>query len=368
MFGRHSSCQAAGAECRDSAVPRNVGRSGLLIRTDFYEPSSPRTAATEAFYQPPVHLKGEEIMRKRPKVSIIIINWNGLQDTTECLESVRQITYENYDVTLVDNGSEGRDAHILKEGFGDWVHVIENERNDGFAEGNNIGMRRALKDSDPDYVLLLNNDTIVDPAFLTELVDVAESDPEIGIVGPKIYYYDSPTRIHFAGGIYFRRTGQSSHIGQDEKDQGQFDETKETGYITACALLIKRRVIEDVGLLDRGYFIYYEELDWAVRAREKGHRIVFVPRARVWHRVSRASGLNTPFYTYFMTRGRIRFVRKNASMPAFVLLFLPYFLAFRFAGPLVLFLIQRRWRAIKALIAGTRDGMSGRLENPQTWS
>ncbi len=303
-----------------------------------------------------------------PKVSIIILNWNGVQDTSECLESLRQITYENYDVTLVDNGSEGRDADILREGFGEWVHVIANERNYGFAEGNNIGMRRALKDSEPDYVLLLNNDTIVDPAFLTELVEVAESDSEIGIVGPKIYYYDEPTRIHFAGGTYLRRIGQPFHIGQDEEDEGQYDETKETGYITACALLIKKGVIEDIGLLDKDYFAYYEDLDWTVKARQRGHRVVFVPRSKVWHRVSSASGIGTPLYTYFSTRNRILFVRKNASMLDFVLLFLPYFLAVRFVGPLLLFIIHRRWRAIEALIAGTRDGMSNRLEEAQRWT
>jgi hypothetical protein len=285
----------------------------------------------------------------------------------ECLESLRQITYKDYDVTVVDNGSEGDEARVLKEGFGEWVHLIENDRNYGFAEGNNIGMRQVLETSNPKYILLLNNDTIVDPAFLSELVTVAESDPKIGIVGPKIYYYDEPTRIHFAGGTYLRRIGQPFHIGQNEWDEGQYDETKETGYITACALLIKKGVIEDIGLLDRDYFIYYEELDWTLKARKKGYRIVFVPKARVWHRVSRVSGLGTPFYTYFSTRNRIRFVRKNASMLDFVLLFLPYFLAVRFAGPLLLFIIRGRWRAIKALIAGTRDGISGRLENAQTW-
>ncbi len=304
---------------------------------------------------------------KDPGVSIIILNWNGLEDTVECLQSLRKIDYENYNVTVVDNGSEGKEARVLGERFGNWVQVIENDRNYGFAEGNNIGMRQALETSNPKYILLLNNDTIVDPAFLSELVRAAESDPRIGIVGPKIYYYDEPNRIHFAGGAYFRRIGQPFHIGQDEEDEGQYEGTRETGYITACALLIKRAVIEDIGLLDKDYFAYYEDLDWTVKARQRGHRVVFVPGSKVWHRVSSASGIGTPLYTYFSTRNRILFVRKNATMLDFIFLFLPYFLTVRFVGPLFVFAIRRKWRAIEALIAGARDGMLNRLEKAERW-
>jgi len=136
---------------------------------------------------------------KYPHVSIIILNWNGKEDTIKCLQSLRKTRYSNYEIVVVDNGSTGDDVKVLGEIFGDYIHIIKNDRNYEFAEGNNIGMRYALK-KDTDYILLLNNDTVVDPEFLTELVTMAESDPRFGILGSKIYFYDNPNKIWFAGG------------------------------------------------------------------------------------------------------------------------------------------------------------------------
>ena len=134
-----------------------------------------------------------------PKVSIIILNWNSLDDTVHCLESLEKITYPNYDIIVVDNGSKGNDAEILREKFKGYIHIIENDKNYGFPEGCNIGMRYALKNSAPDYILLLNNDTTVAPDFLAEMVKIAESDPLIGIAGPKIYFYHEPYKIQSVG-------------------------------------------------------------------------------------------------------------------------------------------------------------------------
>jgi hypothetical protein len=136
-----------------------------------------------------------------PKVSIIVLNWNGLEDTIECLESLRKITYPNYGVIVVDNGSEGNDVEVLKEKFGDYIHIIENDRNYGTAEGYNIGMRHAFESLASEYILLLNNDTVVDADFLIELVTVAERNGHIGMVGPVIYDYYDPTRVRSAGGL-----------------------------------------------------------------------------------------------------------------------------------------------------------------------
>ena len=139
---------------------------------------------------------------EHPKVAVIVLNWNGLDDTVECLESLRKISYPNYAVVVVDNGSEGDDVRVLKEKFGDYVHVVENERNYGFAEGNNIGIRYSLNALEPAYLLLLNNDMVVAPDFLEELVRVAESDTGIGILGPTSYRYGPKgmdKNIHCAG-------------------------------------------------------------------------------------------------------------------------------------------------------------------------
>ena len=138
-----------------------------------------------------------------PRVGIIILNWNGIADTVECLESVKKITYPKYDVVLVDNGSTGDDAEVLKEKYGDYIHLLCNSENLGFAGGVDVGLRYAMGTIHPAYFLLLNNDTVVAPDFLDELVKVAESDETIGIVGPRIYYYDyrgENNILWFAGG------------------------------------------------------------------------------------------------------------------------------------------------------------------------
>jgi glycosyltransferase involved in cell wall biosynthesis len=178
------------------------------------------------------------------RVSIIILNWNGLDDTIECLESLKRISYPNYEVILIDNGSEKNDAEILRQRFGDYAHVIHNEKNLGFAQGNNVGIKHVLKNSKPDFILLLNNDTVVDTEFLGALVAAGERDPKTGILGPKLLCYAQPTRFQAAGGIINWRSGLTSPIGGGETDKGQFNRLREVDWVPGCALLIKREVIE----------------------------------------------------------------------------------------------------------------------------
>jgi len=224
-----------------------------------------------------------------PKVSIIILNWNGLEDTVECLESLRKITYPNYDVVIVDNGSEGEDVRILREKFGDYIHIIENDRNYGFAEGNNIGIRHTLRNSKSTYLLLLNNDMIVAPDFLTELVEVSESDAEIGIVGPKIYYYDFDGRndvIWYAGGkIQWWRQWVYRHIGENDDDLPQYQTITSVDWITGAAMMLKRCIIEELSLLNPRYFFGNEDVEYCLKARKHGFKTIYVPSAKVWHKI-----------------------------------------------------------------------------------
>ena len=188
-----------------------------------------------------------------PKVSIIILNWNGLEDTIECLESLKKITYPNYEVIVVDNGSKGNDAQMLQERFGDYIHLIQNDRNYGFAEGNNIGIRYALDNSAPDYLLLLNNDTVAAPDFLTELIKTAETDANIGIVGPKIYYYDLVGKdnvIWSAGGkISWWHLNVFYHIGLRDGDLPKYQSIASVDWLTGSAMMFKRQIIENLSLL-----------------------------------------------------------------------------------------------------------------------
>ena len=239
-----------------------------------------------------------------PKVAVIILNWNGLAHSSECVESLRSVTYPDYETIVVDNGSQGDDVRVLRERFGDFVHLIENDRNYGFAGGCNIGIRYALSRG-ADYVLLLNNDTVADPAFLSGLVQAAEALPDGAAFCPKICHYDRPRVLHSTGGRVNPWTGTARQVGRDMADDGRYEQVEERDYADGACLLIRRSALERVGLLDEDYFAYWEETDWCDRAREAGLRCYYVPTARIWHRDSRS----------FADLGARRFLfRRNAFL------------------------------------------------------
>jgi hypothetical protein len=279
---------------------------------------------------------GDKRMKRReewPRVAIIILNWNGWQDTIECLESVYQIMYANYDVIVVDNDSQDESIDKIK-GYGEGkievvsdffgydpsnkpieiveytreeaerakegVHadfysdrrliIIKNEKNYGFAEGNNIAIRYAMDILDPKYILLLNNDTVVESSCLTELIKAVEVDNKIGIVGPKIYYYDYFGRTNIiwsAGGrIKWWRLFVSYYIGTKEEDIGQFESIHEVDWVSGAALMIKCRIIDTLSLFDSEYFIGPDDVDYCLKAQKHGIKVTFAPKARIWHKVS----------------------------------------------------------------------------------
>lgn len=294
------------------------------------------------------------------KVSIIILNWNGKDDTVECLESLKKITYPNYNVVVVDNNSKGDDVKVLREMFGEFIQIIENNKNYEFAEGNNIGIRYALTKG-TDYILLLNNDTIVDPEFLSEMVKIAEDDSEIGIVGPKIYFYDKPDHIWFAGGNINMWRCKTWHADQGEIDNEQYDSLQEVDYITGCALLVKREVIETIGLLDPDYLSYYEDTDWCVRAKQRGYKIVYVPKAKLWHKGgSSTGGGNTSYDSLFRSKrkGRnvILFMRKNAKLKHWLIF--PFFALADLVHIIIRETLRGNIKSIIALMKGIVSNLS----------
>jgi GT2 family glycosyltransferase len=255
-----------------------------------------------------------------PQVAIIILNWNQLALTLDCLESIEKIDYPNYQIILVDNGSTDGSVSALRVRY-PRLHIIENGANMGFSEANNAGIRKALAEG-ADYILLLNNDTVVHPDFLTTLVAEAEADPMIGMVGSKMYFYDQPDTIWCAGNSINWSTGEVMRLqaGQVEKSDGSvshpdfggvIEQPRPVDFITACSLAVKRRLLEDVGLMDSRFFIYYDETDWCVRATRRGYQVVYVPASRIWHKVSAAMGAASPATDYYMTRNALLFFRKN---------------------------------------------------------
>jgi len=305
------------------------------------------------------------VKSKQPpaKVSIIILNWNGLEDTIECLESLKKIAYPNYEVIVIDNGSVGNDAQRLKEKFGDYIYLIQNERNYGYAEGNNIGIRHVLKESTSDYVLLLNNDLVVHPQFLDELVKLAEDDCSIGIAGPKSYLYSSRNKLEFTTAKIDLWRGRTVQVGFGRIDSGQYDNVQDTDYCQGACFLIRREVIQRIGLLDASYFAYWEETDYCLRARKEGFRIVYCPRAKIWHKgwskmwdKDRTSSLMAGA-VYHLTRSTFIFMKKHARKLQ-IGTYLLYFLTIHFWVMGVHFLVRRRsLQGFASFLRGVKDGL-----------
>lgn len=251
-----------------------------------------------------------------PTVYFSILNWNQRDLTCECLGSLAHLDYPNYEIVVVDNGSRDDEATLIQARFPS-VTVLKNERNVGFAEGNNVAIRYALEQG-ADYVLLLNNDTVVEPQMLKRLIEVAESDDQIAIVGPKICYFDEPQTIWSAGGILKLR-GVPVMLGLDETDKGQHDTRREVDWVTGCALLIKSPVVRRIGLIDARYFIYFEENDWCYRAKKAGFKIFYVPEARMWHKIQPRYQALSPRHVYLMFRNRLLFLRNFGARLSLIL-------------------------------------------------
>jgi len=341
-----------------------------------------------------------------PKVFIIILNWNGWQDTIECLESLRIISYPNYSVVIVDNDSQDdsvakisayargeaavksdflppnhlrepantinytrREAEdtkpgtlsekIFREGQNKTSNgsliIIQNEQNFGYAEGNNIGMRYALKAS-ADYVLILNNDTVVDKHFLTELVSAADEDPRIGAIGPKIYWCHTPRVIQSTGARMNFLTGipVSLNRGKMDNDVNHFNAggLLLVDHVSGASILVKRQVIEEIGELDPIYFLYFEDQDWCTRISRAGYRIVCNLNSKIWHKTMASTAKTQRFAQYYPERSRVIYMRKYASPTQFILFLLlhtPYLIG--------LLTVRRQLGEILFFIQGLFDGL-----------
>jgi GT2 family glycosyltransferase len=289
-------------------------------------------------------------MKTDPKVAIIILNWNGKEDTIECLESLKHITYPNYEILLVDNGSTDGSVECFRERY-PGMEIIENGENLGFAEGNNVGIRRAM-DEGVDYVLLLNNDTVVDPEFLGELVKVAEGDEKIGAVQAKILMKDKPELIDSTGIMLIRKI-IAINRGYGEK-ANQYNQLDVIFGPCAAAALYRRNVFERIGMFDERFFAYYEDVDLAIRIKSAGYICNYVPNAIVYHKHSASSGMYSPLKAYFLNRNRILYVfKKSFSQP------LSYKATAIVYGIMQIFLniIRGRFNCIVPSIKGLKDGL-----------
>lgn len=273
-----------------------------------------------------------------PKVFIIVLHYKNWKDTRECLKSLEKINYDNFEIEVPDN----------------------DKKNLGFAGGNNVGIKHAL-DCNADYVLLLNNDTITEPNFLKELIKAGESDNKIGILGPLIYEYPSK-KIHFAGGKINWLYTKGTHIREIRNGK---QEIKETDYITGCCMLIKRKVIEKIGLMPEKYFLYFEDVEWCLKAQKQGFKCVVVVKSKIWHKVSQATSEGSFSYIYYHTRNGLLLSKRNAPFFIKNLTYLNSFLIYlKQIIKLIIFPKRKNWS--KAIMKGIDDfykGNFGKYEN-----
>lgn len=288
-----------------------------------------------------------------PKVCVVTLNWNRKEDTIECIESIQKMDYPNYEIVIVDNGSTDGSTDAFRERFSE-ITVIENERNLGYSLGFNKGIEYALSRNIP-YILILNNDTIVDRRLLTECVKLAECDPKIGFVSGKVYSYHETNRLQTVG-----KTGSIErliHVGAGEVDRGQYDTIREYEFLDDVFLLARKEVFEKVGMYDPNFFLYYEETDLCARVRKAGFKLMYTPHAKLWHKgsLSTGGGVN-PINTYYLARNKILFLKRNASPTQFKRFLVKYSL-FRFPIQLGCHIKHKQFNCIIPHMKGVVSGV-----------
>ena len=251
---------------------------------------------------------------KQPLVSVILLNYNGWNDTVECIRSLQDITYNNYKIIIVDNSSTDDSSQIIRN----YIKNIENiefiqaEKNLGFSYGNNIGIKRALENKSK-YICLLNNDTIVERDFLEHLVKSLDNNSDIGIATGKIMCFSEREKIWSAGGYISEIKACGYHYGENEIDTGQYNEEREITFATGCLQLIRSELFAEIGLYDEDYFLYMEDTDFCYRTIKHGYKINYVPKSKIFHKVNASTGTGSKIALYYSNRNRIIFINKNIT-------------------------------------------------------
>lgn len=245
-------------------------------------------------------------------IAIILLNWNGKKDTLGCLASLQQISSPPFSTIVVDNGSTDDSTRAIRAEF-PHVTLIETGENLGFAEGNNVGIRRALAQG-AEYLLLLNNDTVVDPNILTAFMELMEKNPNIGILGGKPYLYDARETLDHLGGKWNPKTATFDLIGYREVEgRKRWDKSLALDYVCGCSIFIRRKIFETIGLLEPKFFLIWEEADFCYAARRAGFEVATCPEAKLWHKVSASFIGGKPHTTYFWWRNRLFWIERNCS-------------------------------------------------------
>lgn len=274
-----------------------------------------------------------------PLVSIVSINYNSTTQTRELLESLRKVNYKNLEILIVDNGSANRDIEDIVDDFPE-VTFIMNPDNLGFAGGNNVAIREAKGE----YIFFVNNDAELTPDCIAPLIETFHEYPDAGAISPKFHYYNRPGIIEYAGySAMSPVTGRNETIGANEKDEGQYDQVSVTHYTHGGGMIVPKKVIDEVGPMPEDYFLYYEEFDWCEKMKNAGYKIYYQPKALVCHKVSASIGQDSTLKTYYLTRNRILFMRRNKNSMSYAV-FLTFLMFFTIPKNILNFLLKGKYQ------------------------
>jgi len=259
-------------------------------------------------------------MNSGPLISVIIPNWNGKHFLAECIDSLKEQTFRDFETILVDNGSTDGSVEFAEKRYGDFIRIIQNKKNLGFTGGNNVGIKAAKGR----YIVLLNNDTWAAPTWLEELVKTTYLDRPIGMWASKVYSYYKRNQIEAVGELIYW-DGLSRSRGQYEQEQGQYEEMGEIFFPPGCGGMYRKVVFEEIGLFDEDFFAYGDDAEIGIRARLAGWKCVYVPKAVLYHKNSGSTGQYSPFKAFYVERNRFWITLKYFPSP---LLFLSIFFTF----------------------------------------
>ncbi len=289
------------------------------------------------------------------KVGIILVNYNGAKYNEECIRSIKESTYNNYEIIVVDNCSTDKSVEQLQKQFNKEIKIIQSKENLGFSGGNNLGIKYALT-SKCDYIMLLNNDTTIHAEMIKIMIETAVLN-NFKVIAPKIFYYDNPKMIWSTGTTIHWKKGIPKQNGINVIDNGEFQERIEVESATGCCILIHKDVVENIGMLSEEYFLYYEDTDYSATIQSKKIKIIYEPKAIMYHKVSASTGgEESPNYIYYNTRNRLIFNKKFNYENR--LTYIPYFYITRLFK-ICIWLLKGRIDLIKATIQGIKDFKMG---------
>lgn len=301
------------------------------------------------------------------RVAIILVNWNGLDFTVACLNSLRNLNYPDFGIILVDNASDNQEGAILQKQFPE-IELVQSQSNLGFAAGNNLGIRSAL-DQGFSHVMLLNNDTVVASNFLDEMLTVFENYPSVGVVQPLIYWMKDRNQIWSAGGKWNAWLGRAITSVDLKNPKDEKKDFEKLDWATGCCMLISREALLKTGLLNEQYFAYFEDVEWSLRFREKGFEIALAPRAIIYHEAgasskkSHSEGTLSPRVFYYHVRNQFFLIRTTVS-----LIHKPFACGYhfiRFGFWAVYFAVRGRFKKLKSVAKGIWDGFTMAVQSPE---